>query len=71
MGEIAAANIILALLLPGHEAGKDGATAEKRKSESQKELLDEIDSTGLEEWSQNKQKEDQEFITEYACIFAE
>ena len=51
VGEITAANIILALLTPkptGNEAGKGEATAEKRKSESQKELLDKTDLKGLE-----------------------
>ena len=60
VGETAAANIILALLAPkptGNETGKDEATVEKRKYESQKELLDKIDLTGLGEWTQNKQKE--------------
>ena len=40
VGEIAATNILLALLVPkptGHEAGKVEAAAGKRKSESQKE----------------------------------
>ena len=52
--EIAAANIILALLVAksiGHEAGKGEATVEKGKYESQKELLDKIYLTGLGEWS--------------------
>ena len=42
MGEIAVANIILALLVPkptGHEAGKGEATAGKRKYESQKRII--------------------------------
>ena len=71
MGEIAAANIILALLAPkttGQEAGKSDATAEKRKHK-EKELLDRIDLTVLEEWSQSEQKEAWELITEYASIF--
>ena len=73
MGEITAANIILALLVlkpTGHEAGKDEATVEKRKAESQKELLEKINLTGFEERSQNEQKEARELITEYACILA-
>ena len=55
----------------GHGAGEKEASAEKRKTESQKELLDKIDLTGLGEWSQNEKKNDsQELITEYAGIFA-
>ena len=72
MGEIAAANSIPALLVTkptGHEAGKGKATGDKGKIESPKELLDKIDVTGLGEWGQNEQKEDQELITEYAGIF--
>ena len=70
--EIAAANIIPALLAPkptGHGVGEKEATVEKRKTESQKEL-DKIDLTGLGEWSQNEQKEAWELITEYTGIFA-
>ena len=73
VGEIPRAKIIPALLVPnptGHRAGEKEATAEKRKPESQKELLDKIDLTGLGEWSQNEQKETWELITEYAGIFA-
>ena len=73
MGEITAADIILALLAQkptGHESGKGEATAGKRKYESQKEILDKIDLTGLGERSQNEQKEVQELLTEYASIFA-
>ena len=57
VGEIAAANIISALLalkLTGHGAGKNETTVEKRKAESQKELLDQVDLMGLDEWSQNE-----------------
>ena len=57
MGEIAAANVILALLVPktkGCETGQGKATTEKRKYENQKGLLDKIDLTGLGEWSQDK-----------------
>ena len=52
--EIAAANIIPVLLVPkptGHGAGEKEATVEKRKTESQKGLLDKTDLTGLGEWS--------------------
>ena len=73
VGEIAAVNIIPALLVPkptGHESGKNEVTAGKRKYESQKELLDKGDLTGLGEWSQNEQKEACKLITEYACIFS-
>ena len=59
MGEIAAANIILALLAPKparHEAGTGEPTVEKRKYESQKELLDKIDLTWLAECTQNKKE---------------
>ena len=59
VGEIAAANIFLALLVPeptGHGVGKNETTAEKGKTKSQKELLDIIDLMGLGEWSQNEQK---------------
>ena len=73
VGEIIVTNIIPALLVPqptGHGAGEKEATVEKRETESKKELLENIDLTGLEEWSQNEQKEAQEFITKYAGIFA-
>ena len=72
VGEITAANIILALLVPkpiGHELGKGESTTRKRKYESQKELLDKINLTGLGEWSQNEQKEAWELITEYISKF--
>ena len=52
MREIAAANIIpglLALMPTGHGEGEKKATAEKRKTQSQKQLLDKIDLTGLGE----------------------
>ena len=71
--EIAAANIIPALLVPkstGHGAGEKEAIPEKRKTQSQEELLDKIDLTGLGKWSQNEHKEALELITEYAGIFA-
>ena len=42
----------------------------KKKTESQKEILDQIDLTGLEEWGGNEQEEARELITEYASIFA-
>ena len=64
--EIAAANIIPALLVPkptGHELGKGKVTAWKGKYESQKELLNKIDLTGLGDWNQNEQKEAWELIT--------
>ena len=51
LGEITAANVIPALLVPkpnGDKLGKGEATAWKRKYESQKELLDKIDLTRLE-----------------------
>ena len=54
VGEVAAANIIPALLAlkpTGHRVGTKEATVEKRKTESLKELLDRIDITGLGEWS--------------------
>ena len=73
VGEIAAANIIPALLAPkptGHGVGMKEATVEKRKTESQKELWDNIDLTGLGERSQNEQEEAWELITEYGDIFA-
>ena len=73
MGEIAVTCIILVLLVPqptGHEGGKDKTTAETRKAESQKELLDKIDLMGLGEWSGNEQKEAQKLMTEYAGIFS-
>ena len=73
VGEIAAANIISALLTQNttkHEAGKGEFTTEKKKYESQKELLDKIDLTGLGEWSQNEQENAWELITENASIFA-
>ena len=40
------------------------------KDKGQKEVLDKTDLVGLEEWSGNMQNEDQEFITQYASIFA-
>ena len=43
---------------------------QKRKNESQNELLDEIDFAGLEEWSGDEQKEPQELMTEYVSISA-
>ena len=46
------------------------ATAGKRRYESQNELLDKIDLTGLGEWSQSKQKEAWELKTEYTTIIA-
>ena len=55
MSEITAANVILALLAPkqkGDNSDKGEATAQKRKYESQKELLDKTDLTGLRGWSQ-------------------
>ena len=73
MGEITAANIIPALLVAkptGHKVGEKKSNGEKRETQSPKELLDKIDFTGLEEWSQNEQKEAQELITEYAGISA-
>ena len=73
VGEITAANIIPALLAvkpKGHGTGEKEATVEKRKTESQKELLDLIDLTGLGEWSQNEQNEVWEFTTGDAGIFA-
>ena len=73
MGEIAAANVIpslLALKPTGDKSGKGKATTQKRKDESQKELSDKIDLTGLREWSPDEQKEAQGLITEYAGIFA-
>ena len=60
VGEIAAVNIIPALLVPkltGHGLGEKEAPAKKGETENQKELLDKIDLTGLEEWSGNEQKE--------------
>ena len=60
MGEIPVTNVILALLVPKpteHEAGKVDVETGKRKYESQKELLDKIDLTGLGELSQNEHKE--------------
>ena len=59
VGEITAANIILALLVPkptGHKSGKGKATTRKRKCENQKELLDKIDLIGLGDWSWNEKK---------------
>ena len=73
MGQIIAANIILAVLAPkptGHEASKNEAIAEKRKIESHRELLDKTDLAGLGEWSEDEQKEAWELITEYSGIFA-
>ena len=46
------------------------ATVKKRETESQKELLDKIDLTGLEEWSGHEQEDAWELITEDAGIFA-
>ena len=46
VGEIAATNIIPALLVPkplGHESGEDEAIARKMRCKSQKELLDKND----------------------------
>ena len=42
---------------------------DKKKYESQKDLLEKIDLPGLEEWSQNEQKEALELLTEYASIY--
>ena len=73
MGEITTANMIPALLEQkptGHGVDEKEATPKKGKTESQKELLDEIDLTGLEEWSRDEQKEAWELITEHASIFA-
>ena len=71
--EITAANLILALLALkpiGHGVGEKEATGEKKKTENQKELLDNIDLTGVEEWSQNEQKEAWELLIEYGGNFA-
>ena len=73
VGEIAAVHVIPALLAPKpteDKSGKGEATTGKRNGGSQKEYLDKIDLMGLRDWSQNKQKEAQEFITEYTSIFA-
>ena len=54
MGEITAVNIIPALLAlrpTGDKSGKGEATAQERKYESQKELLDKNDLTRLRDWS--------------------
>ena len=53
VGEIAAANVILALLAlktTEDESDKGESTTWKGKGGSQKELLDEIDLTGLRDW---------------------
>ena len=42
----------------------------KKETDSQKDLLDKIELTGLEELGVNEQKEAQELITEYTGIFA-
>ena len=73
VGEITTANMILALLgqkPTGHGTDEMEATAKKGETESQKELLDEIDLIGLEECSGDEQKEAWEIITEYVTIFA-
>ena len=54
----------------GYKSDKGETTAWKRKDESQKELLDKIDLTGLRDLSQYEQKEAWKIITEYASIFA-
>ena len=49
---------------------KKEITKKKRKNESQKELLYEIDLAGLDKWSRDEQQEAWELITEYVSIFA-
>ena len=52
-----------------HSKDKKEITTEKKNNENQKELLDEIDLAGLEEWSEDEQKEAKELMTEYRSIF--
>ena len=71
--EITATNVIPALLAlkpTEDDSHTSKTTTQKRKSESQKELLDKIDLTGLRDWNLYEQKEAQELITEYASIFS-
>ena len=52
------ANMIPALLdqMPTGHGGISRKALQNRKNESQKELLDEIDLAGLEEWNGDEQK---------------
>ena len=72
MGEITAAYVILALLVlkpTGNKSGKGKATTQKWEEESQKELLDKIDLTGLRNCSQDEKKRHiMELLTVYTSI---
>ena len=73
MGEIAAANVILALLAlkpTENESDQGEATSQIRKGLSQKELFDKTELTGLTDWSLDDQKQAWELITENTSIFA-
>ena len=41
----------------------------QEKIKSKKELLDEIDLSGMEEWNGDEQKDAQKLVTGYASIF--
>ena len=73
VGEIMPANVPSALLdqkLTRLGEDKRKTTTKKKKNKCQKEVLDETDLAGLEEWNRVEQKEAQELITGYASIFA-
>ena len=71
VGEIMSAGVIPTLLVPKTTRleGSKGETIKKKKNEGQKEVLDKIDLTGLEQWSGLKKKNAQELITKYVSIF--
>ena len=50
------------------ESDRSEASDQNRKGEK-KEHFDEIDLTGIRDWSLDEQKEAQELITEYASVF--
>ena len=71
VGEIIAANVILALLVPKPTediSDKGKATAKTGICEGQKDLLDIIDLTGSRDWSMDEQKEALKLIAKYTSI---
>ena len=59
MGKLISAGVNPTLLVqkPARLEGGKRETVKKKKHEAQKEVLDKIDLTGLEEWSEFEQKE--------------
>ena len=72
VGEIKAANAILALLWPNQTENEFvgvEATAQKNQMEGQREILNNIDLMGSQDWSLEDQKEMWDLILESASIF--